>query len=186
MRDILGWEDPSLKVFAIDEVLTKSCGWVWWHEDVLVISDRPKEIHRDAANLLHSITGPAISYRDGWSLYYVHGVAVPADWIELKAKLDPRMALTWENIEQRRALAEIIGWDRVLQQTEAKEIQRDEFGILLEVNLPQAAGAKFVRVRCGTGRDFVLPVPQDIKSAHAAVAWTYGVNVLEYAPEVRT
>jgi len=186
MRDILNLDMPILENFAIEEMLAKSCGWVWWHENVLAISDRPKELYRDNAGRLHNIAGPSISYRDGWSLYHIHGVSVPNNWIEQKNTLDPSLALTWENVEQRRALAEIIGWDKVLQNTKIKELQRDEFGILLEADLPESKSSRFVKVVCGTGRTFVLPVPQNMKSAHEAVAWSYGLNVVEYKPETRT
>ena len=186
LRDVLEWKDPILTRFAIEEVLAKSCGWVWWHENVLAISDRPKELHRDNAGLLHSIVGPSISYRDGWSLYHVHGVSVPGEWITQKDKLDPSLALTHKNVEQRRALAELIGWDKILNNVKAKELQRDEFGVLLSATLPGSGKSKFVRVVCGTGRTFVLPVPVEIKTAREAVSWSYGIGPNEYKPEVRT
>jgi hypothetical protein len=186
LRDVMGWENSTLDNFTIDEDLAKSCGWVWWHENVLAISNRPKEIHRDNTGALHSTIGPSISYRDGWSLYHVHGVSIPKDWIENKDKLEPSLALTWDNVEQRRALAELVGWDKVLSAVKCKSIHKDEYGELLVVDLPQAPSSKFVRVVCGTGRTFVLPVPQEMKSAHEAVAWTYGLDRKEYQPKVRT
>jgi hypothetical protein len=87
--------------------------------------------------------------------------------------------MTHPQIEQRRAAAEIIGWSRVLNAMSARVINRDgdpQIGTLLEVDLPDAPKSRFLRVRCGTGRDFCLPVPREIDTALAANAWTYGVE----------
>ena len=53
--------------------------------------------------------------------------------------LDPAIALTWENVEQRRCAAEIIGWDRVLNELPIRPIDTDpdpQVGALIEVDLP--------------------------------------------------
>jgi hypothetical protein len=76
LRDVCGWSDPVLKRFEIDEALIRNCGWVWWHENVLAISDRPLIINRDDQNRLHCESGPSIAYRDGWSLYHYESVSL--------------------------------------------------------------------------------------------------------------
>lgn len=187
-RDVMGWEDDSLAKFALDEEITKTCGRVWWHEEVCVVSDRPTKILRDAEHRLHSITEPAIQYRNGWSLSFVHGVSIPNEWVTDRQNLDPKLALTWRNIEQRRAVAEIVGWRQVLKHCKATQVSSDSFGTLLEVELPDSDGpSRFVQVMCGTGREFVLAVPATVTSAREGVAWSYGLDSAElYAPEVRT
>lgn len=190
IRDVLCWEDPILDRFEIDEDLARSCGWVWWHENVLAISDRPSEIHRDDEGRLHCETGPSIAYRDGWSLYHWHGVSVPSEWITNHASVTPKMALTWENIEQRRAAIEIVGWDKIIDQLNAKVIDEDvdpEIGTLIEAKIPDIGKERFLRVRCGTGRSFCLPVPPNMKTALEAQSWTWGLDEKTFKkPEVRT
>ena len=186
----MGWENETLDKFKIDEDLAKSCGWVWWHENVLAISDRPEVLRRDAQGRLHCEAGPSIAYRDGWSLYHWHGVSIPQEWVEGKPPA-PSEALTWQNIEQRRAACEIVGWAKILKQLDAKVIDADsdaEIGTLLEVNLPDSGAERFLKVRCGTGREnIVLPVPREVRTALQANAWTYGIDDLKlFKPEVRT
>jgi hypothetical protein len=185
----MGWTDEVLERFEIDEVLCKSCGWVWWHENVLAISDRPSELHRDQQGRLHAEKGASISYRDGWSLYHWHGVAIPAEWVTGKPP-SAAEALTWSNIEQRRAACEIVGWNNILKQLNAKVIDQDvdpEIGTLLEASIPDSGKERFLSVKCGTGRSFAIPVPREMKSALQASAWTYGIDDLSsYKPEVRT
>ncbi len=115
---------------------------------------------------------------------------MPREWIEQRHKLTPKTALTWENIEQRRAACEILGWSRILTELNAKTIDRDadpEIGELVEVELPQIGREKFLRVTCGTKREFALPVPPSMKTALEAQAWTWGLNTKAFTkPEVRT
>jgi hypothetical protein len=141
--------------------LSRSCGWWWSFRDFAILTDRPRVLRRDDRGRLHSETSPALLYRDGWALHVWHGIRVPRDWIEDRANLDPATALTWPNIEQRRAAAEIVGWAKVLDALPHRVIDRDEdpeIGTLLEVDLPDAPGEQFLRVRCPTGRDFALCV----------------------------
>ena len=190
-RDVMDWRDPILDRFEIDEALIKSCGWVWWHENVLAISDRPEFIRRDEQNRLHCTNGPAIKYRDGWSLYSWHGTSIPELWILDRAKLTAQVALKETNIELRRAACEILGWVNILRDLKAKTIDRDndpEIGELIEVELPGlAAPAKFLRVRCGTGREFAIGIPSDINKALDAQAWIIGLEPKDFnRPEIRS
>lgn len=144
------------------------------------------EAHTDDQNRIHRENGPAIVWGKT-KQYFWHGTDVPREWIEDKDNVDPSLALTHQNIEQRRALCEILGWDRVLKQVKCKSISKDAFGELIECDLPDSPRSRFVRVRCATGRDFCLPVPAEMNTAHQAVAWTYGLDDPEdYAPEIRT
>ena len=99
------------------------------------------------------------------------------------------MALKWENIEQRRAACEILGWSKILSALNAKVIHKDpdpSIGTLLEAELPDSGVERFLQVRCGTGRDFVIPVPNEIQTARQGNAWTYGIEPDQLKPEVRT
>ena len=51
---------------------------------------------------------------------------------------------------------------------------------------PVGWAARFLRVRCATGRDFVLSVSGFVRTAREANAWTYGLNETEYELEART
>ena len=191
LRDVVGWRGSTLDRFEIEEAIIKSCGWVWWHEDVLAISDRPSIIKRDNAGRLHCDDGPAIAYRDGWAVYSWHGVAVPSEWIENKSSLTPAVALTWSNIEQRRAACEMVGWHRIVDELGGVTISKHknpQIGSLVEVTIPEIGKERFLRVKCGTGRDFAIPVPPDMETALQANAWTYGFDDHKQfsIPEVRT
>lgn len=159
--------------------LTKYCGWVSFYENVVIFQDRPEVIKFDDQKRLHCEDGPSIRYRDGFSIYSWHGVSIPSEWIENKATLTPKIALSWQNIEQRRCACEIIGWARILRELDSKVLDSDVdpmIGNLLEVNIPDIGHEKFLQVLCGTGRTFAIPVPPECKTALEANAWTYGIE----------
>lgn len=148
-------------------------------ENFWIISALPVHVKRDEQNRPHSAVGPFCAWPDGFALWYWHGVRVPRQWIEAPESVDPAIALTWPNIEQRRCLAEIIGWRRIIEKLRVRSIDVDvdpQIGELVEVDLPDAPKQRFLRVRCATGRDFVLPVERAMKTAKQAQASTWGIT----------
>ncbi len=171
--------------------IAANCGWVWFFAGAAVITDRPRTLKRDDQNRLHCETGPAIEYRDGFAVHAWHGTRIPAEWIDDKAHLTAKIALTWPNIEQRRVAVEIVGWARILRELKARVIDADgdpQIGTLVEVKLPDLSRpARFCRVTCGTGREFAVGVPPEIDTALAAQAWMQGVPLADFIkPEIRT
>jgi hypothetical protein len=188
---VLGIFYPAVWRRRIDLLaeVARSCNRWWPYEGLCVICDRPKAIRWDPEGRLHGQTRFAVEFRDGEGIPIWHGTWVPAAWITEPESVHPEVALTWPNLEQRRVAAEIVGWRRVLEGLEARTVDRDAdpmIGELLEVELPGAGPARFLKVRCPTGRDFVLSVPLASRSARAANAWTYGLDSRHYDLEVRT
>ena len=217
IRDVLGWDDPVLDRFTIDEQLAHSCGWVWWHENVLSISDRPNVIHRDDQGRLHCADGPAIAYRDGWAIHALHGVVVPADIIEQPASITIARITAEENSEVRRIMIDRYGADRYLLDSGASIAHRDATGILYRKDVPDDEPIVMVRVLNSTpepdgvlSRDeaiatfgdaakaalhaprdarfkaYFIRVPPDLRTAHEAIAWTFGLRGEDYHPAIET
>lgn len=185
IRDVLG---VSTIPVGPREDVDSSCGWWWPHELFAVATERPCILSRDDAGRMHAEEGPAIAWPDGWALYYWRGTKVPRAWIENPSGIDPRVALEHANIELRRCAAEIMGWQKVLDLLQPVVIDADpdpQIGTLLEADL-SGAPARFLKVLCGTGRTFVLPVPSDVSTAREANAWTFDLQPDELQLEVRT
>jgi len=82
----------------------------------------------------------------------------------------------------------MVGWETILNELKAVTIDKNddpEIGELLCVDIPGIGKEKFLRVTCGTGRQFTLPVPPEMKTALQANAWTWGLSPQQYKPEVR-
>jgi len=164
--------------------------WLYWITPIEVICVEQPCLHI-SENRLHREDGPAVYWPSGESYYFWRGVQVPGEWISDKKSLTASLALTWDNIEQRRCACEIIGWARILAELDATVIDHDDdphVGDLVEVNLPDVGRERFLRVLCGTGREFAIPVPPSITTAIGGQAWTYGYDDPKSfrKPEVRT
>ena len=172
--------------------LTQSAGWCIPTDVICFVSERHTTLCLDEAGLLHNETGMAYSYPDGWGGYYWHGVEVPADWILKKDKLTVTKIFKETNAEKRRAGCNIIGWDKVLEGIDAKLVDEDgdpQVGTLYKGQIPGATACGFLKVLCGTGRTFVIPVPSSVNTAIEAQTWI-DPGALNYSktwekPEVR-
>lgn len=190
-RDIVGVKYDKKRSRQLDmwRDIAQSCCWWWPYDNYVIISERPTSVRMDNRRVLHCENGPALAFADGWQVHAWRGIRVPAEWIETKDKLDPKTALTWQNIEQRHAAANILGWDKVLASVASRTVDKNRdpmIGTLIEADLPDAPNSKFLKVRCATGRDFVLAVPAEMKTAREANAWTWRLKPNELKLEVRT
>ena len=178
--------------------IAKSCGWLWFFADAAIITDRPRVLRRDESNRLHCENGPAIEYRDRFSIYAWHGTRLPAEWVENRLTIDPAEILKAENVEQRAAGAAMIGWPRMVDKLKRKVIDGDpdsDMGALIELTLPGLREpGRFLQARCPRNGTIVEGVPRisdidnlPINTVIAAQAWRIGDPQSEYEhPEVRT
>ena len=161
-RDVLKLKLAAHKNYEAWEQAAIHGGFRIMHADFCMVSDFPETLKIDEQNRPHCETGPSHKWRDGWSLYHWHGVKVPAEWIEEKSVLTPAIALSVENVEQRRAACEILGWHNVLAAPSLNpriiDADEDHIGQLIAVDLPDAPDQWFIKYRCGTGRIFAEPV----------------------------
>lgn len=57
--------------------VARYAGWWCALRDIVILTERPNSLHLDAAGRLHHDQLPAVTYPDGWSLWFWHGVPVP-------------------------------------------------------------------------------------------------------------
>lgn len=187
---MMGVNNLSFAASDAERIVCQSAGWYWPNRNWIIVCERPTAIRRDDDGRLHCETGPAVDYGDTFRLYSWRGTSIPAHWIENRKSLTAQTALTWRNVEQRRAACEILGWSKILDALDARVINKHrnpQIGTLLEVDIPDSGPERFLKVQCGTGRVFALPVPRQITTAMEAQAWTYGLDPNEFSkPEVRT
>lgn len=91
------------------------------------------------------------------------------------------------NVEIRRVMLERFGESRFMDELGAQAYHQDDFGILYRVDFPNDEPLVMVNVTDpSTNRRYFLRVPPTIQTAHAAVAWTFGMTPDEYKPDKET
>jgi hypothetical protein len=159
---------------------------------VAVVAERPVELHRDEAGRLDRADGPALAFPDGFALHAWRGMPVPPGLLHELADVTPQRIRDEENAELRRVLLEHYGYDRYLADSGARPLQRDDAGTLWRIEL--AGDEPLVMVEVvnstpepdGTHHTYWLRVPPRISTAREGVAWTFGLEADEYAPQRQT
>jgi hypothetical protein len=169
------WQDQRDRL-ALSEELARSCGWWFPFEDVCFVSERTSAVRCDPQTRLHSSDGFAVEYPDGWGVCAWHDTTVPSEWIFDPESVSPLHALTCPGKAERRALAEILGWDRVLPWLGATVVDEDPDpagGTLFAGRLPDGKSIRFLRDRAG----YVLRVPPQMTTAREAKRWTSSARI---------
>lgn len=170
----------------------KSSGVGYFYPGFAFVSDRPEQICKDDDGLLHNEEGPALRFRDGYSVHCWHGRNVPSKWIEDKANLSPLEVLACENVEQRAAGCAIIGMVKMLDSLKHKIIDSHEdpqCGDLIEIWMPGFPESEFyLKFFCPRNGEMMEPVNKrelvkpDLHHAHA---WHAGIpaRLFSYAQQ---
>ncbi len=142
--------------------------------------------------MLHSTTSPTIETKNGDKFCFFRDMMYPVEWLK-KGYLKAVDIMKMTNVEQRRIAMELIGWDKMLAQLGAKIVDKNknpQIGTLYRCNDDDFGKLSFLKVKCGTGRSFIIPVPNFVATAEQANAWTYGFEASKrhdfIIPEVRT
>lgn len=173
--------------------IAKNCFWWYPFKNICFVCDRPNKISKDQQGRLHCEDGPAISFSDGWQLYFWHGVEVSKKLIE--GKITKKDIIKEENAEVRRAMRERLGSNKFAQLLGLKEIDKDttkgQTVILYRTKSKDKLTQEylyFVKVSDpSTNRKYFLCVPPDrTKNCYDALSWTFEKKENEYQPLIET
>jgi len=116
--------------------LAKAVGYLFLFDDLCLIIDRPAFLALDEQDAYHAHDGPAITFRDGYTRAFSHGMEIPREAVT------PGVRETWltaarirdeENAEQRRVFLELYGTQRFIKDLGIKPIDASDYGTLYKV-----------------------------------------------------
>jgi hypothetical protein len=161
--------------------------WLFWVlEDSVLAVARPAL--KTLEGQLHCEDGPAVSWGNGARYFFWRGVRVPEEVVVAPERLTGAEILAERNLEIQRVMLERFGHDRLILETGATPVHADEFGMLYRIRLSRRQTITLVHVTNatpepdGTRRRYFLRVPPNVRTAHEAVAWTFGLDPGEYRP----
>ena len=168
-------------------------------EDVLYLAPTPLVLI-DSENRFHSITEPAMRWKDGQEFYYIHGVNFKKEEWEkvVSGELNFKEIMKFENMEQRMAALKLYDKEKLLNDAKAKLIhigeEKDVWldGKILDCTnhlyqideiFPQTE--YFLKYACpSTGRIYISCIDPDFaqksKNADECMGWKFGLTKDEY------
>jgi hypothetical protein len=153
-----------------------------------VVSDRPERVCWDEAERpqIHSEDGPAVRYRDGWSVYAVHGVRVPEYVIECPQEISVEKIRAEDNSEVKRIMRERYGEGRYLADIGATVIDTDmspthtrrkRASAIMRALLQDDEGRRFLVGTDGsTRRAYHMEIPAEIATCRQAHEFLGGID----------
>jgi hypothetical protein len=186
-REVCGLSQETQQMTGILQI-ARSANWWLPHENICWISERHHVLKRDERGRLHCPNGPALLYPDGWGFWAWHGIRVSPEIIEKPETITTKQIENETSAEIRRVLIERYGFDRYLKDGNFFLVQQDDFGRLYRKKVPGEPDMVFVRVinstpePDGSYSEYVLPCRSTVRTAHEAVATSFGLSVEEYAP----
>jgi len=161
------------EIHHYQKLLFEHCGWIFPFEKICAVCDRPRHLRFDSQNRLHAEGEPAIEFADGWNFYYYHGVRLPEQYGKVHPnQWQSQWLLTEENAELRRVLIQGIGYDRICQELEAKQIDSWQEYALLQIDNADVEPICLLKMTCpSTGFIHALRVPPNLTSAREAIGW---------------
>jgi hypothetical protein len=196
-RDVLGisYDEQYNNIINLWYDISKSCFWWFPYKGICIVCNKP-EICKFEPNgespRVHSERGPAIGFRDGWSIYSWHGILVDKHIIDQPETITVEEIEKEENAEVRRIQVERYGLSKYIKDSGSSEISRDIYGRLWRKELKGDEAIVMLEVLNaspepdGSYKTYFLRVPPIMTSPKEAVAWTFDIPVNEYNPEVET
>jgi hypothetical protein len=143
------------------------------HEEFCLVCDNPEVLKFDAQNAPHCEDGPSHRWRDGWSLWHIHGVRVTEQIVMHPETLTVKQIDAEENAEVRRVMIDRYGVQKYLHETEAKLLHCDVWHGLPRGLIEDKHGQRYLYGSDNsTGRIYTMPVAETAetcKQAHESI-----------------
>nr|MDD5178340.1 hypothetical protein [Candidatus Nanoarchaeia archaeon] len=186
-KDVCGLEQETKNLSGLWKV-SKNAGWYLPHENICWISEKHNKLSRNTRGLLHSDTGIALQYPDGWGIYALNGVKFPKDLWEkvVSKKMSFKEVMAIQDIDQRTQAMNYCP-PREFLNNKGKLLNKSEKGNELWL-IPQSEGlfrvdAYFLMYKCpSTGKEYLSGIDPEIGKqgkADNCMLWKFNIQSLE-------
>ncbi len=169
-------------VVTKDQLDDLACLMFWPNLRFCVVTQNPTVLLRNNNRQAHSTERYAIKFRDGWGVAAVSGVHVPSKYIENPVFLTPDVIRRTKNVETKRALMELYGYERWLTESKATLLhtdrdQDDRPRKLWHLHVDGRQDVNLLEVfnstpeLDGEHKKYFLQVPRDRNNIQNALSW---------------
>ena len=145
-RDILGLRLPAHAAYTAWEQCAIEGGFRIMSDKFCMVSDFPERILVDERNRPHCDDGPSHRWRDGWSIWHLHGVRVTEQIVMRPDTITVEQIRAENNAEVRRVMIDRYGEERYIIDSGMRPVAHDEqFGTLYVE--AQESGTPIAKIR---------------------------------------
>ncbi|MDI6788243.1 MAG: hypothetical protein QME51_07715 [Planctomycetota bacterium] len=159
--------------------------------NIIFICEKPKCLWENKR--LHSETKPAIGWQDGTGIYFLNGIRLEKDlWQSIVSKtISVKDGLALENTEHRALAMKYLGFERLKEETNPKQVGQDQYGEIVELDIKDINNDPvryFVGIDPSKGEPCYLLTPPDVSSPKEFLKQSYQLERfnLDYSPLFRT
>ncbi len=159
---------------------------------IAILVEKPIHILMDEQERLHDESRPAILWSNLRGIYQWHGTRVPQEVIERSHNITSYQIDRETDPSVRRVMLERFGLERYLIESNPKMVHQDEYGVLFTKELTNDEPLTMVKVfnatpeKDGTYKSFYIRVPDTMRTAKQAVAWTFQLREEDFYPLIET
>jgi len=146
-------------------------------KDVCLCSEFPVNIYYENEKL-HNDGGPALVYKDGFSVYALRGIMVPQEIAEKPAdEINLDIFMKTRNVEVRKEIINKVGIDNLYKNFGARVIDKKNGYELVLLNLEKNVRYTYLKmVNPSTGQLHLEGVDPDCNSVSSALKWRNGTS----------
>jgi hypothetical protein len=168
--------------------LILASGHIFTFEDFCVVSDHPIRVSFNDENRLNRINGKAIEFKDGYGVYAFNGVRVPEKYGNTEPHTwNAKEVISESNVEIRRVLIEVMGYENIISQLGATELDSWREYTLLQFDSPVEGDEAYtvLKMTCpSTAHIHALRVPPEFTKAREAATWVnHGIDPMDFESE---
>ena len=188
--DLVG---QASKADAIIDMWKAHASWVWMYPEITMVCRMPK-IYRDEKGRLHSTEHGAVVYPDGYSLYFLHGVAfTEAEFENFRTgKTSAIEIMAEKNQDKKRVLAMCYGNEKLITELGAKVMseETDDLGYQMRIltidRFNDEPMVYYEAIDPAKNEKVYLRVPPEFKDKTPTEAklWTFK-ELFELAPKLK-
>ena len=152
-------------------------------ENVCIVSKLPKSVLKDDRDRLHSVSGAAVTFRDGFSVYAIHGVRFDEKLFNdvSKRKLAPNKLLQLQNTDQRFVAINHYGFEKLIDDLDKTLLDEGRFGNkLYSISFNDVILKALVYPDIDGNGKRVSFVPPELEKADESMAWKHNCTIEEY------
>mgnify|MGYP001598413896 CR=1 FL=1 len=183
--------EPNKKSDKYIGYLKSGAFYVFFFKKVAFVMIRPTTVKQNERKQLHSITDPALAFKDGTEIYKINGVQFEKEWWTkiVNDQMTPEEIFAIDNMEHRRVAYEFMDKTKMKSLKDYKvldEIKDDSYGYPMKVisfTIKQLdEPLKYLNCFCpSSGREYFLGT--DKYNCIDAKAASFGLDKIKFLKE---